>query len=87
MDAVSGFRIIRGGDNGSVEGACICGTIDWSMLVDRLSMRSSFSHTLSGDHKLICLAFTQALQAAVQKIHTYVATLEEKMDAMEKKKK
>lgn len=28
-----------------------------------------------------------ALQAAVQKIHTYVASLEEKMDAMEKKKK
>ncbi|KAM0803505.1 hypothetical protein BDR22DRAFT_32530 [Usnea florida] len=28
-----------------------------------------------------------ALQAAVQKIHTYVSTLEEKMDAMEKKKK
>jgi len=28
----------------------------------------------------------QALQAAVQKIHTYVATLEEKVEAMEKKK-
>lgn len=66
--------------------ACIRGTVDWIMLVDRLSMRSSF-FTLSGDHKLICLAFTQALQAAVQKIHTYVATLEEKMEAMEKKKK
>ncbi|KAF6228223.1 hypothetical protein HO133_007953 [Letharia lupina] len=28
-----------------------------------------------------------ALQAAVQKIHAYVATLEDKMEAMEKKKK
>ncbi|KAK0514844.1 hypothetical protein JMJ35_002223 [Cladonia borealis] len=28
-----------------------------------------------------------ALQAAVQKIHTYVSSLEEKVDAMEKKKK
>ena len=27
---------------------------------------------------------TQALQAAVQKIHAYVASLEEKMDAMDK---
>ena len=50
-------------------------------------MRSPISHTLVEDHKLICLASTQALQAAVQKIHTYVATLEEKMEAMEKKKK
>ena len=46
-----------------------------------------FSHTLLGDQKLICLASTQALQAAVQKIHTYVVSLEEKMDAMEKRKK
>ncbi len=60
----------------------------WVTLVDRLSMRSPFfPPILSGDHKLICLAYTQALQAAVQKIHTYVASLEEKMDAMEKKKK
>ena len=50
-------------------------------------MRSAFFSTLSADQKLICLASTQALQAAVQKIHTYVASLEEKMDAMEKKKK
>ena len=35
----------------------------------------------------VLLLPTQALQAAVQKIHTYVATLEEKMEAMEKKKK
>jgi outer membrane murein-binding lipoprotein Lpp len=28
----------------------------------------------------------QALQAAVQKIHAYVSSLEEKMDAMAKKK-
>ena len=35
----------------------------------------------------VLLISTQALQAAVQKIHTYVATLEEKMEAMEKKKK
>ena len=35
----------------------------------------------------VLLVPTQALQAAVQKIHTYVATLEEKMEAMEKKKK
>ena len=35
----------------------------------------------------VLLIPTQALQAAVQKIHTYVATLEEKMEAMEKKKK
>lgn len=78
---------------GEVEGArfpeactCVCGAIDWVVLVDRLSMRSPFT-SFSGDHRLICLAFTQALQAAVQKIHTYVASLEEKMDAMEKKKK
>ena len=35
----------------------------------------------------VLLIRMQALQAAVQKIHTYVATLEEKMEAMEKKKK
>lgn len=35
----------------------------------------------------LSLTFSQALQAAVQKIHTYVATLEEKVEAMEKKKK
>jgi len=29
----------------------------------------------------------QALQAAVQKIHTYVTTLEEKVDLMERRKK
>ena len=36
---------------------------------------------------LVLLISTQALQAAVQKIHTYVATLEEKMEAIEKKNK
>ena len=47
-----------------------------------------FSFSLR-DHELIFVLLipTQALQAAVQKIHTYVATLEEKMEAMEKKKK
>lgn len=30
---------------------------------------------------------TQALQAAVQRIHSYITTLEEKMDVMEKRKK
>lgn len=37
--------------------------------------------------KLIGLASLQALQAAVQKIHTYVATLEEKIEEKDKKKK
>lgn len=32
----------------------------------------------------LCL---QALQAAVQRIHTYVTTLEDKVDKMDKKKK
>lgn len=50
-------------------------------------MTSPFFLALSRDYELICLAFTQALQAAVQKVHTYVTTLEEKMDTMEKKKK
>lgn len=52
-------------------------------------MRTTFSCALFGQtRRLICLCcFTQALQAAVQKIHTYVASLEEKMDAMEKRKK
>jgi hypothetical protein len=33
------------------------------------------------------LLLGQALQAAVQRIHTYVSTLEEKVDAMEKQGK
>lgn len=39
------------------------------------------------EQKLIGLASLQALQAAVQKIHTYVATLEEKIEEMDKKKR
>ena len=54
----------------------------------------SFIHSFIQDKRrrsdrliFVFLFSTQALQAAVQKIHTYVASLEEKMDAMEKRKK
>ena len=45
-----------------------------------------FKNFSSQYQMLICLACLQALQAAVQRIHTLVSTLEEKLEALEKKK-
>ncbi|KAK4695779.1 hypothetical protein P7C71_g2036, partial [Lecanoromycetidae sp. Uapishka_2] len=49
--------------------------------------RDPIDQLLEFERRLIYLTCFQALQAAVQRIHSYVSKLEERLDAAEKKKK